>query len=499
MRPVLSSALVLIFWLPPTLADEQRTFCGKTVEGWREAVRDKTWEVGERRQAVWALGCFGPEAKAAVPDLIELVQRGQFEDEAIGALIAIEAHPELAVPRLIETYVKEGCRHRTAMGAIGFNAGTEDALVHIGGPAVPALINILNGQDRDMRVCAAAALGRIGLAARPAIPDLIQAASSPEKDYLARILRRHAVIALGQIGPEARAIAPTLKRWLEGEPQGNLGWPGPEQPDVVTTLTRIGFPPVSMLVHRLLEDDSRRSAWELAGLGSNAREAIPALRGALTDKRLPARVYAAIALVGIDPNSVETVPVLTEALNHPDEEIPDSWVINALATLGPKARVALPALIGLAGKECDQDLCKAIVRIDPDGKACIPTLISVLKNEDYQLVHVAADCLGLLGPRAKDAIPALAASLTREFGEGFANGYEPQASAARALRRIGPEARSAIPALIRALKFRDHVRANKDPFNQLNGPADQSDSTARKHRPRCSDRSVPKRGQQSPP
>jgi PBS lyase HEAT-like repeat len=59
----------------------------------------------------------------------------------------------------------------------------------------------------------------------------------------------------------------------------------------------------------------------------------------------------------------------------------------------------------------------------------------------------------LLGPRAKDAISALAASLTREFGEGFSNGYEPQASAAKALRRIGPGARSAIPALIAALKF----------------------------------------------
>ena len=52
---------------------------------------------------------------------------------------------------------------------------------------------------------------------------------------------------------------------------------------------------------------------------------------------------------------------------------------------------------------------------------------------------------GLLGPLASDAVPALAAVMTRDFDEEFSNGYDPRVSAAKALRRIGPSAKSAIP------------------------------------------------------
>ena len=63
----------------------------------------------------------------------------------------------------------------------------------------------------------------------------------------------------------------------------------------MTALNRIGFPPVSMLVDELKQGKHPGVAMELAGLGSNAREAIPALRKALSDKRRNVRVSAAIA------------------------------------------------------------------------------------------------------------------------------------------------------------------------------------------------------------
>jgi HEAT repeat protein len=470
-----SAVFSLMLYYSPFQAGEQTAFFGKTVDGWRELIRSRSASPDERREALWALGCFGPDAGPAVPDLMELVHEGHFKDEATGTLIVIGARPEVTVPPLIARFLKEGCLHRTGQGTIFFNPGPEDAIVRIGAPAVPALINILQGPNRDMRVCAAAALGRIGHAARPAIPALIHAAESPENDYLAQILKRDAIIALGEIGPEARAIAPTLKRLLERNLKGERDWTGPEEADLVTALNKIGAPPVAMLVDKLLQGDDPHVAFELAGLGSNARESIPALRRSLSDKRPNVRVPAAIALAEIDPAIVEAIPVLTEALTHPENEIVDfSWVIGPLAKLGPKARAALPSLIALLGKGCDADLCKALVQIDPEGREAVPALISVLRSKDYGVVHTAAHCLGLLGPRAKDAVPALAAVLTREFGEIFPSGYEPQASAARALRRIEPAAPSAIPALIRALKFRDRVGGVEDGFN---GRADWSDCT----------------------
>ena len=87
----------------------------------------------------------------------------------------------------------------------------------------------------------------------------------------------------------------------------------------------------------------------------------------------------------------------------------------------------------------------------------MPALIAALNHEDLEVANTAANCLGLLGPRAKDAVPALAKAVTRDFNEGFYNTLYPQASAAKALRRIGPQAKSAIPALIGALKYRHKV------------------------------------------
>ena len=134
-------------------------------------------------------------------------------------------------------------------------------------------------------------------------------------------------------------------------------------------------------------------------------------------------------------------------------------VPEALARLGPRARAALPTLIGLVRQGSENpDLLKTLVQIDPGGAQCVPALIAALTHEDHGVVAVAADCLGLLGPRAKDAVPALAKAITRDFRE-ILDETNSNVSAAKALRRIGPQAKSAIPALIAALKSNDSVAA----------------------------------------
>ena len=48
-----------------------------------------------------------------------------------------------------ERFLKEGCLHHTGMGAIGFNLRVKNNLIRIGGPAVPALLDILKGPNRE--------------------------------------------------------------------------------------------------------------------------------------------------------------------------------------------------------------------------------------------------------------------------------------------------------------------------------------------------------------
>jgi hypothetical protein len=173
MRVIFPGILVTVVSLGPVWADEQRAFEGKTVDGWRAVLRDKSGPAVWRRQAVWALGCFGPEAKATVSDLIEALHDEQFKDQAAESLARIGSGAEAAIPILIKRFLKQGCQHLTGHGTFTFDDSTEKSLVAIGGPAVPALLEVLNGPSINMRVCATEVLGRIGPAARAAVPSLI--------------------------------------------------------------------------------------------------------------------------------------------------------------------------------------------------------------------------------------------------------------------------------------------------------------------------------------
>jgi HEAT repeat protein len=470
MQAAFPALLVMVSWLQLARADEQRTFCGKTVEGWREVLRDKAGTAGGRQQALQALGCFGPEALPAVPDLIEAVRHGPLKDEAVDALVRIGSGAEVTVPILIQRFLKRGCGHRTGMGTFFVDDSMEESLVRIGGPAVPALLEVLKGPDKDVRVCAAAVLGRIAPAARAAVPALIRTIEHSDTDRQTVILRSFAIRALGRIGPEARAAVPVLTRHLDEAlkhvpHEGQVVAFGGRRVafELATALDRIGAPPVQKLLDTFLRAGDSLVAHQLAWLGARAREATPSLRSALSDKRLRMRIAAAVALAHIEPSATEAIPVLIEGLNHLDDETPRvvvREVPRALARMGPKARPAIPKLIGLVKNECDDpNIHMALVQIDPEGKECVPALISALDHQDYQVVDVAANCLGLLGPCPKDAVATLAATVTRDFDhEVFYNGVDPQVSAAKALRRIGPGAKAAIPALIGALKYRRVVR-----------------------------------------
>ena len=235
VRAIFPAVLFFVGWLQPARAEEPHTFWGKTVEGWIAVFRDKASTEVQRRQAEWGLGCFGAEAKAVVPDLIDAIRKGQFPDGAIDALVQIGAGAEVTVPILIQRFLKRGCQHLTGMGAIGYDPSSEDSLVRIGGPAVPALLEILNGPNGDMRVCAARALARIGPPARAAVPSLIRAIEHLDPKREPEILVPHAIQALGRIGPEARVAIPVLNGLLDED--------GDYDFDAVLALDQIGIHP----------------------------------------------------------------------------------------------------------------------------------------------------------------------------------------------------------------------------------------------------------------
>ena len=224
-------------------------------------------------------------------------------------------------------------------------------------------------------------------------------------------------------------------------------------------LDRIGVPPVRNRLDALLRGDESLSTGELIWLGTKAPGE---LRTALMDKRFPVRCSAARALAYADPPEAAAIPVLLEALNHEDREDRVFGVIPALARFGPKAKAALPSLIGLAREHLalegvDPDVFVALVLLDPDGEECLPVLIAGLKHKEPETAIVAAECLGMLGPKARNTAPALIAVTTHRFDKlGFdgekEKDWEPHVAAIKALLRSGAAAPSAIPAIIDILK-----------------------------------------------
>jgi HEAT repeat protein len=466
MRSTLPILLVAILWPHPALADEKHVFLGRTADGWLSVLRDQTSKKGDRLEAIRALGCFGPEARAAVPDLVDALNREETRVVATDALVQIGAAIPQTVPLLIERFVKEGCDQFTSRGAIAFNPKVRNLLVNIGRPAVPALVDVVKGPNPAMRVCAAEALGAIGPAASAAVPALIRVIERPDSEVTAEILTHHAAKALGRIGPQAKAAVPALTRLLGTEAYKEVG---STQFDLVLALARIGAPPIQMLLDVFLGSGKSFVAHELGWLGTNASAAIPRLREALTDKRPQVRIVAAVALAHIEPSDLSPVPVLVDAIKYFDDENSEldlSLVPSALALFGSRAKTALPALTRLIEQGGGySDAVKALVHIDPQGTVCVPALISALKRDEIEVADVAARCLGLLGPSAKSAVPALCVAMTGAFPVEFYNEYDPQVSAAKAIRRIGPAAKTAIPTLIAALKFRyDQTR----PFGDRN-------------------------------
>jgi HEAT repeat protein len=108
------------------------------------------------------------------------------------------------------------------------------------------------------------------------------------------------------------------------------------------------------------------------------------------------------------------VEALRDALPHVR-----SGAAQTLGQLGPEAREAVPALTTAALH--DEDLHVrveagiAIWRIDKRAGRVLPVLAEALQSDDEVLRWTAAECLGEMGPDARDAVPALLEALRANY------------------------------------------------------------------------------------
>ena len=156
-----------------------------------------------------AIGAFGPDAAAAVNDLVQALAGSGTEvrSTAAWALSQMGSAAAPAVPALARSLSDPETRVR-GLAAIALRAMGRSAA-----PAIPALTKALDDSSPTVRAPAADALANLGPAAKPAMGALSRHLLSANEPVV--YVMRSMATALGNIGPEAASALPSLEEALK--------------------------------------------------------------------------------------------------------------------------------------------------------------------------------------------------------------------------------------------------------------------------------------------
>jgi hypothetical protein len=245
---------------------------------------------------------------------------------------------------------------------------------------------------------------------------------------------------------EARRLGqnPPLTHWLLA-----LSHDSPfEKPQAPVSQTET-FPSLAT-AHRLLSllkelDPSvrLRAARGLGELAEEVRRILPTLRAALENAALydeddEVRTEAVHALLQAGPQPATEVGGLIDALNS-DIGVVRCHAAIALGEKGPAAQSAVPALTHASLWDDEPAVqvaaAMALWKIERKAPLVRHVLARALTSSNELICWVAAECLGQMGPAARDAIPALRLALRRDFRLSLV-----KRGVRLALERIDPQA-----------------------------------------------------------
>ncbi len=279
--------------------------------------------------------------------------------------------------------------------------------------AVPALTAKLDDDREEIRMQALLALGAIGEAAAPAVPQIAAALQN-------ELVAPTATFVLGQLGTIPADAEPVIRANTESENPG---------------LRTVSYWALAR-VH--LDDMELR------------REATAELVARLKDERPYVRQVAARALAALPPAPDIVLPIWEEAMKDADPTTA-LHALDAMATLGAPA---VPRLVNLLDTH-DQVRAEVVYilgQMGPEAAAATDALAQLAADEDLHVATEATIALGKIGPGAEGAVPTLCAVLESED--------EKNAHAViLALGNIGPGAAEAEPLVLKAMESDDKALA----------------------------------------
>jgi HEAT repeat protein len=463
-----------------------------------EAIKDPDPKV--RQAALISLQWLGPRAKSSVPALIEALSGPKDPDCGHLAQYALWNIGPGALPELVKALKHGSPNTRAEATWVLAWLGKEDP------SCFPALIDALKDDDPKVRAGAIWALGKVSPWCVDVVPTLAKAIDDKDADVrldatvelfslelsrngrvdispaLARLLkaakdkdwkvRAFALRALGAAGPKDPAIVPALLEGLKDRDYHVVF-------AAADGIARIG-PDANVPVATLLdilqaknvrdEDQGGGSTHEYAldaleQIGPKAaKEAVPVLiRMLRKEKNAEFQPHRSVAMTlgGMGPAAKDAIPALVEETrNYTIRELPSSTqahycdgLIQALVAIGTDGLDAL-----LSGGLTDQGDARLAEAMNPMGatpsEADGAVFSYLLKKGGKQSVCAAAERLGFLGPKAKDAVPALRDALKSD-------NPAIRLAAARALAHIGVSEARVTAILL------DNLKASEEPREKM--------------------------------
>jgi HEAT repeat protein len=332
------------------------------------------------------------------------------------------------------------------------------------GRTVKELIEDLRSPDPDERRDVLMALGELGPEAREAVPAVIALLKDPTQ-------LPAPVMVLGRIGPAAREAVPLLAQALT---KYEKSFPR----DEAVALVRIDPAQAPRVVAETLkaldspdQDLALSADGTLRGLGPSVATALPELLRRLKGRHDFRERQVIQAVGGLGEAGPPAVSRLREIVRDPTPEparrddplgpSPEACriaAIEALGQIGPAAKEAVPDLLPLfrsPDKVRSRAAAVALVRIDRDhAREAWDSLRAALRDPNDFNRRQAVATMARVGPAASDGVPNLLATQrmpTKEGGRKIA-----RYGVVLVIEAIGP---AAVPGLLDGLKDADpHVR-----------------------------------------
>ncbi len=361
---------------------------------------------GVREDAVRGLGRMGSAARPVTPEIV-----ARLDDRSRRVrVVAVDALGRIGPAETVVPAILDAVREDRSLAS-----AARDAMTTLGALAVPALLDALDDDSRDLAAEAAEWLVAIGTPSRDAILNrrpfedprariqaarvrgLLSADPVPALDVMefyvrspVTALRAEALAAAASFGPEASPALATIAGRLEDREASVRA----AAIRAIGRMAAAGAPAVPALA-RIVEQGSaveRRQALEaIAALGPFAEAAVPALVTTLRDGSEEDRAEAAHALAEIGPAALPAVAELIESVRRGGAG--EAQAIHALGRVGPAASAAEDLVLERADSASGpvRELALgAIASLGIDRDRAIPVLVEATRADDLRVRRRAA-------------------------------------------------------------------------------------------------------------